>query len=62
MMVHDDRGLNNKEMLSALIQSYCKIQDDLIHQATWLDQGVLSQSADPNGNKTSNSERTFHMI
>jgi hypothetical protein len=31
MMVHDDRGLNNKEMLSALIQSHRKIQDDLIH-------------------------------
>jgi hypothetical protein len=40
MMVHDDGGLNNKEMLSALIQSHREIQDDLIHQATWLDQGT----------------------
>jgi hypothetical protein len=40
MMVHDDRVLNNKEMLSALIQSHRKIQDDLIHQVTWLNQGT----------------------
>jgi hypothetical protein len=41
MMIHDDRGLNNKEMLSALIQSHHQIQDKLIHQVTWLDQGTV---------------------
>jgi hypothetical protein len=34
MTVQDDRGLNNKAMLSALIQSRLQIQDDLIHLAT----------------------------
>jgi hypothetical protein len=31
MTVHGNKGFNNKEMLSALIQSCLQIQDDLIH-------------------------------